>query len=369
MLLAAELPSAPAVHSDASELLPVYGARSCATSGCHGGADEKSRQFVLWSQHDVHSRAYATLTTARAARMAEALQIPDATTSARCTSCHAPGQTVAPALRAPDAPVAEGVSCVSCHGPAAAWMRSHTRSDLTHSERVAGGMRDLRSLYHRANACVACHQNLEPEIVAVGRHPVLTFELDGQAHSQPKHWREPDGHSGAQAWFVGMAVALRERSWALARGRAEVGDEGQRWQAQLWLIRHACPPEESRALAGLANEPVAANFARALEVCDGLAQRTARDWPAAATGRALKRLAGAHREFGDPGLAARAQAFRAELLVVALDRLLAATPAGERPREASAGLDRLFRLVQSQPDFAPRAFAVELARFAGLFEP
>jgi hypothetical protein len=98
---------------------------------------------------------------------------------------------VAPTLCAPDALVSEGVSGGSCHGPAEAWLRSHTRSDLTHADRVASGMRDLRSLYHRANACVACHQTLEPEIVAVGRHPVLYFELDGQAHSQPKHWREP----------------------------------------------------------------------------------------------------------------------------------------------------------------------------------
>ena len=52
---------------------------------------------------------------------------------------------------------------------------------------------------------------------------------------------------------------------------------------------------------------------------------------------------------------------------MALDRLLAALPAGEAPREASAQLNKLFRLVQSQPEFAPAVFATELAIFSQLF--
>ena len=55
--------------------------------------------------------------------------------------------------------------------------------------------------------------------------------------------------------------------------------------------------------------------------------------------------------------------------MLALDRLVAASPAGEVPAAASAGLDRLFRLVQSQPDFAPAGFARELAAFAAFFSP
>ena len=52
-----------------------------------------------------------------------------------------------------------------------------------------------------------------------------------------------------------------------------------------------------------------------------------------------------------------------------LDRLIAASPAGEVPPGTSAQLDRLFRLVQSQPDFAPAGFARELAAFAALLGP
>ncbi len=51
-------------------------------------------------------------------------------------------------------------------------------------------------------------------------------------------------------------------------------------------------------------------------------------------------------------------------LVLALNRLLAVLAPGERPPAASARLDELFRLVQSQPDFEPGKFAHALAVFA-----
>ena len=75
--------SAPALISAGHP--SIRGALTCSTSNCHGGAGEQSRQYVIWSQRDVHSRAYATLTTARAARMGEALGLQDPAASRRCT--------------------------------------------------------------------------------------------------------------------------------------------------------------------------------------------------------------------------------------------------------------------------------------------
>src|ERR1700722_8048917 len=66
------------------------GAVTCKSSMCHGGASPSSDQFTIWSHQDFHSRSYATLVTARSVRIAEGLGITDATTSARCTICHAP---------------------------------------------------------------------------------------------------------------------------------------------------------------------------------------------------------------------------------------------------------------------------------------
>ena len=173
-------------------------------------------QFLVWSLKDFHSqRPVATLATARSKQIADALDIKDATANARCTSCHTPLQGVPENLRGENFKVSEGVSCESCHGSAENWLRAHTRKDYTRADRTAAGMRDLQNLYVRANTCVACHQNVDADILKAG-HPELIFELDGQSVAEPKHWRETTNWNGAQAWLVGQAVALREMSWQLS---------------------------------------------------------------------------------------------------------------------------------------------------------
>ena len=77
-------------------------------------------------------------------------------------------------------------------------------------------MHDLRSLYLRANACVACHQNVDPGILKAG-HPELVFELDSQSINEPKHWKEDDPAIGPRSWLIGQAVALREIAFALSK--------------------------------------------------------------------------------------------------------------------------------------------------------
>ncbi len=346
---------------------PLLGRGSCATSGCHGGAGEKSNQVVIWEQRDMHSRSFATLTTARAARMAEALSIPDPATSARCTACHAPLQTIPPELLAAGERINEGVSCGSCHGPATDWLRSHTRPDYTHAERVAAGLRELRDLPSRATACIACHQNIEPALVNVGRHPVLIFELDGQTQSEPRHWREPAGRDGAQAWFVGQTVALREVAWALHEQRADPTRDAATLQALVWLVQRASPHSEATLGAPLSADASAPTLAATVAAADELARRAAHEWSAGEGERMLAKLAATAPEF-TAAAPALPQAVRAERLVLALDRLLAARPPAQRRPALSAQLDRLYRLAQSQPGFAPAAFSRELTTFAALLK-
>ena len=346
----------------------VYGAATCSSTGCHGGADDRSRQYIVWSQRDVHSRAFATLATARAARMAEALQLNDPAVEPRCIVCHAPLRTVAPEQLAADARVSEGVSCISCHGPADTWLRSHTRSDYSHAERVAAGMRDLRDLRGRANSCVACHQNIEPDLIIVGRHPTLLFELDGQAQVEPKHWREFAGFNGAQAWFVGQAVAWREMSWALLHGTTDVARDTPRWQALRWLLQRTGLDYDLPALRQLPAESTPAAMDNVIKLADQLAQRAAQTWRPEQTSAVLARLAATTDDFRPDGETNRVLACRAERLVIALHRLLAALPSERRPSGASAQLDKLFGLAQSQEDFAPTDFAHEVAAFARVLE-
>jgi hypothetical protein len=357
------------------EVAPAKGDRfvgvaGCKSSSCHGGAGEKRSQYLTWVQKDFHTRAYAILTDARSARIAETLAIPVAQESSRCTVCHSPFQSVAPARLMPTAHPDEGVSCESCHSAAGPWLRGHTRKDWNYAMRVTAGMRDLRSFYVRANTCVACHQNLESDISKAG-HPELTFELDGQSVAEPKHWRDDDPSSGLRAWLVGQAVALREMSWALSKTETPDSEATAQWKGLAWLL--------AKATARQANLPVIdppggttsrSVFAGAQGQADLLARRAAESRLSDDLARQLLRvLTATDSEFVVsketlPDLLFR----RAQRLVLALDRLSAAV-GNEAPGAArNPVLAKLFEDVRSRVDFQVPRFVEHLRSFRQTLE-
>lgn len=337
------------------------GAASCNSSSCHGGASEKSNQYLIWSRKDFHSRSYATLTSARSERFAEVLKLGDATKSPRCTVCHAPLSTIDEALRSPQVEPSHGVSCENCHGPAEPWLRAHTRPDFSHNDRVAAGMRDLRSLYVRANSCVACHQTLDTDLATAG-HPELIFELDGQCASEPRHWRERDKNAGPKAWLVGQAVALREMSWQLSREARPDEKLVARWSALLWLMQRVGTLEmDLPAISTVPLEPTKENFQKAQELSDQLAKAASESvWDENTTRQCLEKLAATATEFRNGKVPQITQACRAERLVLALDRL---TLAADEKRGDSE-LNAMFKAVHSRPDFNPTTFSALLEKFA-----
>ncbi len=314
------------------------GAPSCASAMCHGGADEKHHQFITWSKKDFHTRAPATLSLARSTRIAETLKMADATKDARCTVCHNPFQAVPAERQGPLVGKLEGVSCESCHNAAEPWLLTHTRTDLTHDQKVAAGLRDLKNLYVRANTCVACHQNLDPELRAAG-HPELTFEMDGQSATMPRHWTETNKLRGAQAWAVGQAVAARE-GFAQAKKAKVPMDIYERASA-------------IQLAAGLPPEPDPDTFARTL---------AARTWTQADVWDRLRQMA-ASDESISLGKAPQGEIVqRAERITLGLERLLVTLNLQTTPA-LSARLDALFKDIQSRPDFSPKQFAEHLQAF------
>ena len=334
------------VAAFAAEAPPRFtGSPSCATSMCHGGAGELRHQTTVWQKQDIHSRTYNTLVNARSAQIAAALKIPDAATSSRCTTCHAPFHDVPKsAFLAEITKPAEGVSCESCHGPAEQWIRSHTRPDFSHRDRVLAGLRDLKHLYVRANSCVACHQTVEPALLAAG-HPELVFELDGQAVSQPKHWREKGDWHGPKAWLVGQAVALREMSAQINREKTPGEKLIAPWAGALWLLQKLDGLDS--ALPALKS---AANATQAHPAADTLARRAAEmEWSHDLTRQALQRLAQTHAEFADAKTPSLQHARRAERLILALDRLTAPLDKAALAK-LEPDLKELFALAQSIPE-------------------
>lgn len=206
--------------------------------------------------------------------------------------------------------VEEGVSCESCHGAGSGWIRLHTRKDTTRAQRVAAGMRDLEDLYLRANTCVACHQAIEPALVAAG-HPPLELELEAHQRREPRHWKELWG--GGSTWLTGQAAAAWELAGRLATGQGGPADAA-RLEAVLWVVKLAAAhapgglkvPEvstrpthdEVRALDRLAKAAAAQAWSPAQEA----AAREALD----AAGKGLGREAAPRRQALDAALLALA---------------------------------------------------------------
>lgn len=335
------------------------GAVGCKSSSCHGGAGEKRSQYITWSSQDFHTRAYPILLNARSQRMAESLALGDATNSARCTACHAPFQSVPASQKSATVHSDEGVSCENCHGAAGGWLRGHTRPDWTYAMRVSAGMRDLKSLYARANACVACHQNVAKDLLAAG-HPALLFELDEQSVNQPKHWRDEDPHSGIRAWLTGQAVALRESAWQSRTDADPADDTQQTAMALAWLLAKVTMTDP--ALPQIV-EPDSADLERLQKQADALAHRAA-SWQPNEEGissalRALADTSGEFRTGKEPAPAALP--YRARRAVRGIERLLIALNQTRGvPLNIDAELKLLREDVAPSGTFDPTRFAEHL---------
>ena len=331
------------------------GQQSCASSGCHGGGVGRD-QRLIWQKKDVHSRAHAILGNAWSKRMAETLGIADATIDARCTVCHSPMESVSPTRLAPGVKADRGVSCETCHGPAEKWLLFHTRTDITHAQRVAAGLREVEDLYGRANACVACHLNIDAEVLSAG-HPVLIFELDGQIQNQPPHWKDEGAWLGPKTWLTGQAAALRELSW---KSGTSATDEMllSRWEALVWLLRQT--PEGTKQLPAIGNK---LDFHAMQSAADRLARIASRsDWNREKTVETLRRITATSGEFRDEFQSQAVLHRRAQVLTLAIDRLWQALKANgaasnerlEKALEISAGEAR------GQAGFSAPRFAAAL---------
>lgn len=328
------------------------GIESCATSGCHGGGSGHNQTQL--HRKDQHANAAVAMGQATwSDQLVKNLGITNAYTSARCNVCHAPLLTVKPenfVANLSPAKAGGGVSCESCHGPAEFWLRSHTRTDYTHEMRLQLGMRDTKNLYGRANVCVGCHQNLDPEIVANGHVP-LTFEFDDYDTRETAHWKDKGEWLGPRRWLTGQAVALREVSWLLSkttpnpRAAAGVKDLQDRFDALSWLVRKT-PTGNS-----IGGSDYGATQAGSDRVARAAATET---WTKESTKQLFRTLAGARSDFGKGNAkASSVSAKRGYYLAIALRRLYIALrdEGGMQSPNIEKSLDALFELTKNETNF------------------
>lgn len=370
--IAKPAPTPSIAHADLVKGPGFVGAQGCSSSLCHGGGSAERNAYTVWKGLDRHSRAFASLASERAARIAQGLSLPAPAQTRRCTECHAPLQTVPEERLMAGAKPEDGISCESCHGPAQDWVRSHTRRDFTHAQNVQTGVRELRGLYARANACVACHQVLSPDILAAG-HPPLVFELDAQTVAEPRHWTIDKGeYFGPKAWLTGQAAALRETSWSLSQTADPLPEVQEQWGALVWLLQKTADaygdPLPKFDVAG-ATDFSPGNVARAQSVADDMAKTAANlDWSRASARRCLSALAGTHEDFvpvsggSTPGL----MQHRAQRLALALSRLLAPLIGQDAKTWAPASeeLGKLIALTDGRLAFDAAKFSAQLEQFS-----
>lgn len=337
------------------------GAVGCKSSSCHGGAGPKRDQYTIWSRQDFHTRGFAILASARSARIAEGLGITEAQSSARCTACHSPFQAVAPQRLAAGAHADEGVSCESCHNAAGPWLRGHTRPDWTYEMRVTSGMRDLRSLYVRANTCVACHQNIENAFLKAG-HPTMVFELDSQSINQPKHWLDEDPWNGPRSWLVGQAVALREAAWGARTDNDPAADMQETSLALAWLLAKATSAD---ATLPKIDEPASSDLEPLQKQADDLARKGTRWSPNADTTMSMLRvLAGLDADFRAAKGSRESMLYRSRRLALAIERLSAALNQNRAESvQAEKELKALQDEVRAPENFSAARFAEQLRNF------
>lgn len=228
--------------------------------------------------------------------------------------------------------------------------------------RVTAGVRDLRNFYVRANTCVACHQNLDADVLAAG-HPELHFELDGQSVAEPKHWRD-EPSTGAKAWLVGQAVALREVSWALANSPKPGPELVGQWNGLVWLLARVTAQQATLpVLDSRGTISTQAEFIEMQQRADSLARAAAgsslEDDFARTT---LQALAATDSEFGQSKEPRELLYRRAERLVVGLRRLAVAsgldTDTAPNPQN-----QQLFEALQGRDRFDPAHFSKALATY------
>ena len=337
------------------------GMQSCASSGCHGGALQG--QVQTWHTLDSHNaESSAILNTAQSRNIGRVLESAGVTTDTRCTECHAPFRSLPDAHFVPAAlPKPEksgmremhsGVSCESCHGPAERWLLTHTRKEVPDDQLAALGLRDLRTLYGRANSCVACHLNLDPALIRAG-HPELNFELDGQMRREPPHWQEiEDPWLGPRAWLSGQATALREMSWRLGQAPEDPALRS-RWQGLRWLLRLA--PGGASKFAGTGT------LGSTQADADALARAaSAKTWTGRETLQFMEKLTAQDAAFDDKATPPEEHFRRAQAVTLALDRLWANfKERGAASPEADKAIAGTATLVKANPA------KFEYAQFAG----
>ncbi|MCA9735153.1 MAG: cytochrome C554 [Deferribacteres bacterium] len=148
----------PAFAQDAAKF-GYIGATKCKT--CHQ-KDADGAQFSKWLDSK-HSKAYETLASEEAKKIAKEKGIADPQKAKECIKCHVTGYDADASLLGPKYAVEEGVSCESCHGPGSEYKSKKTMKAISAGEIEPASVGLVKP---DKKLCLGCHNDESPTFVS-----------------------------------------------------------------------------------------------------------------------------------------------------------------------------------------------------------
>jgi hypothetical protein len=197
-----------------------YGTQSCAF--CHTQPPDalkgvtflcRCTEFKIWKGGDKahpdiggdkHQLAYTNLGNDLGKQMQRLLKY-DVQTSPKCLSCHGVvfhDKAAEERSKQHGFKLADGVSCVVCHGAYTNWVAEHGvdfelwRKQSRQWKEEEKGMTDLWDPVKRSRLCASCHVGapdegkvITHEMYAAGHPPLPSFEAATFGNQMPRHWQ------------------------------------------------------------------------------------------------------------------------------------------------------------------------------------
>ncbi len=204
----------------------VVGPTACAQ--CH------KNEAIVWQQTHHFTTFHDLPRMQKAQDITQKLGIKRIKTEPLCLSCH-----FTQAVKDGEVQPVSGISCESCHGPGAPYIKLHAsfsgkkqdtetaaERDQRWADSVAAGMIRPSMLYELAKNCYSCHIVPQERLINVGGHPLSPFELVSWTQGEIRHnvWYT-GGKSNPEAsqnvkrkmYVVGAAVELEESLRAVGK--------------------------------------------------------------------------------------------------------------------------------------------------------
>jgi hypothetical protein len=168
------------IHSQSEKKFTYIGSSACGE--CHG-MESIGNQNKIW-RSSPHARAFRTLKSETALKIAEDRGIKDPANDSKCLKCHSTGGGKTEELKE------EGIGCEACHGPGSIYSQmsvhvNFTNRESAYNQAVKYGMYPILGIKHlkkREKLCLHCHNSDRPcfptDMIKIQRqqHPIQVID-------------------------------------------------------------------------------------------------------------------------------------------------------------------------------------------------